>query len=178
MLLVIYGGRNDGIFASTKNVALNDICIFNVNHRQWVSLAMYGIPPSSRWSHFMVPNRRYNPDGVVIFGGVSLKNYCKSRLHSFQILSYGAAAAKKPTSSSPTGTRRQQNALHTLLSKKSPTKTTKVRNSSAILMGDSEDSDGSDAMMEHTQKLQVLQSHVRDKVEIIKELFEGKEEET
>lgn len=30
-LLVIYGGRNDIIFSQTSNVALNDICIFNIN---------------------------------------------------------------------------------------------------------------------------------------------------
>lgn len=30
-LLVIYGGRNDRVYESTGNVALNDICIFNLN---------------------------------------------------------------------------------------------------------------------------------------------------
>jgi hypothetical protein len=29
--LVIYGGRNDQIYARTQNVALNDICMYNVN---------------------------------------------------------------------------------------------------------------------------------------------------
>lgn len=41
-LLVIYGGRNDALFAKTHNVALNDICIFNVNKLEWQALAMYG----------------------------------------------------------------------------------------------------------------------------------------
>ena len=34
-LIVIYGGRNDGLYSKTQNVALNDICIFNVNLREW-----------------------------------------------------------------------------------------------------------------------------------------------
>lgn len=41
-LLVIYGGRNDGLYAKTKNVALNDICLYNVNKNEWQVLAMYG----------------------------------------------------------------------------------------------------------------------------------------
>lgn len=30
-LILIYGGRNDVIYPQTSNIALNDICIFNVN---------------------------------------------------------------------------------------------------------------------------------------------------
>ncbi len=40
--LVIYGGRNDTIYSRTQNVALNDICMFNVNKREWTLIAMYG----------------------------------------------------------------------------------------------------------------------------------------
>lgn len=40
--LVIYGGRNDQIFESTNNVALNDICLFNICTRTWESLAIFG----------------------------------------------------------------------------------------------------------------------------------------
>jgi hypothetical protein len=39
---VIYGGRNDAIFAQTNNVALNDICIFNINKKVWEALAIFG----------------------------------------------------------------------------------------------------------------------------------------
>ena len=53
-LLVIYGGRNDGIFGGTQNVALNDINIFNTVTREWTSLAMYGLLPCSRWAHSIV----------------------------------------------------------------------------------------------------------------------------
>jgi hypothetical protein len=41
-ILVIFGGRNDTIFASTNNVALNDVCLFNINTRTWEALAIFG----------------------------------------------------------------------------------------------------------------------------------------
>lgn len=41
-MLVIYGGRNDNIFSMTNNVALNDICIFNLNTFTWESVALFG----------------------------------------------------------------------------------------------------------------------------------------
>ena len=45
--------------------------------------------PCSRWSHCFTLNRGGNSgatDGFLIFGGVNLKNYCKSRVYQFQIL--------------------------------------------------------------------------------------------
>ena len=42
MLMIIYGGRNDSLYAKTQNVALNDICIYNANLNEWQTLAMYG----------------------------------------------------------------------------------------------------------------------------------------
>ena len=82
-LLVIYGGRNDSIYRKTQNVALNDICIYNVNTNEWTALAMYGQMPCSRWSHIFLNNRSHNPDGFFVFGGVNLNNYCKSRIFQF-----------------------------------------------------------------------------------------------
>ena len=41
-MLVIYGGRNDNIFSMTNNVALNDICIFNLNKFTWETVALVG----------------------------------------------------------------------------------------------------------------------------------------
>ena len=86
-LLVVYGGRNDKIFENTGNVALNDICIFNVNTSTWESLAMFGQMPSSRWSHCMVPlqNSRQPNEGFIVFGGGNLKAYCHSQLYSFTL---------------------------------------------------------------------------------------------
>ena len=88
-LLVIYGGRNDQIFARTQNVALNDICLYNVNRQEWQALAMYGDVPCSRWSHCFTMNRGEgagNRDGFLVFGGVNLRNYCRSKVYQFQIL--------------------------------------------------------------------------------------------
>ena len=53
-MLVIYGGRNDKIFEYTRSVALNDICMFNINLKQWETLAIFGQLPMSRWKHSMV----------------------------------------------------------------------------------------------------------------------------
>lgn len=87
--LVIYGGRNDTIFSKTQNVALNDICMFNLNRQEWTAIAMYGQMPCSRWSHCFSLNRGGSSgciDGFLVFGGVNLRNYCKPRMYQFQIL--------------------------------------------------------------------------------------------
>ncbi len=86
-MLVIYGGRNDNIFSMTNNVALNDICIFNLNKFTWETVAMFGQMPCSRWSHCMVARgyEQMSSDGFMIFGGVNLQNYCKSTLYNFQL---------------------------------------------------------------------------------------------
>jgi hypothetical protein len=52
-LLVIYGGRNDAIFEQTSNLALNDVCIYNINRNTWEALAIFGQMPCSRWSHII-----------------------------------------------------------------------------------------------------------------------------
>ena len=96
-LLFIYGGRNDEIYAQTHNVALNDVCIFNINKSEWQTLAMYGQIPCSRWSHICTLNRGGSnsiADGFLIFGGVNLKNYCRSRIYQFQILNSWYKPAK------------------------------------------------------------------------------------
>ena len=74
-------------------MALNDICLFNLHRLEWVALAMYGQMPCSRWSHCFSLNHGTGTssssggiDGFLIFGGVNLKNYCKSRIFQFQFL--------------------------------------------------------------------------------------------
>ncbi len=64
---------------------MNDICIFNVNKSEWQVLAMYGQMPCSRWSHVLTMNGSSRSDGFLVFGGVSLRSYCKSRVYQFQI---------------------------------------------------------------------------------------------
>ena len=84
--LVIFGGRNDNIYAMTNNVALNDICIFNLNTYTWETLAMYGQMPCSRWGHCMTAKGYDNSasEGMLVFGGVNLASYCKSKVYTFQ----------------------------------------------------------------------------------------------
>lgn len=77
------------IFPVIGNVALNDICIFNISFKTWTSLAIYGMQPCSRWSMVMMPNRKHSPDGILIFGGVNLNNYCTSRLYNLSIVNFG-----------------------------------------------------------------------------------------
>ena len=86
-LLVVYGGRNDRIFDSTGNVALNDVCIYNCNLETWEPLAMFGQLPCSRWSHSMLAlnGSQSAYEGVIIFGGVNLKSYCKSKFYQFTL---------------------------------------------------------------------------------------------
>ena len=72
-LLVIYGGRNDRIYEHTGGVAMNDICIYNINLNQWETLATFGQIPLGRWKHCMIPMvSREHSDGIMIFGGVNL----------------------------------------------------------------------------------------------------------
>lgn len=87
-LLIVYGGRNDVIFKQTQNVALNDICVFNINKHQWEALAVFGQMPCSRWSHFMTKvngDTDSAADGILIFGGVNIKSYCRSILWNFSL---------------------------------------------------------------------------------------------
>ena len=84
-LVVVYGGRNDKIFNSTGNVALNDIAVFNCNLLSWEPLAMFGQMPCSRWSHTMIAlssTQSYH-EGLLIFGGVNLNAYCRSNFYTF-----------------------------------------------------------------------------------------------
>jgi len=60
-----------------------------VNRQEWQALAMYGDVPCSRWSHCFTMNGGEgtgNRDGFLVFGGVNLRNYCRSKVYQFQIL--------------------------------------------------------------------------------------------
>jgi Galactose oxidase, central domain len=75
-LLVVYGGRNESIFPLTCNVALNDICIYNINKNMWEALALFGQMPCSRYSHFITQyyvDSNYETEGFLMLGGVNLK---------------------------------------------------------------------------------------------------------
>jgi hypothetical protein len=51
--LIITGGRNDAQFYTIKNIALNDVCLYDIEANKWDTLALHGFYPSSRWGHSM-----------------------------------------------------------------------------------------------------------------------------
>ena len=79
--LVIFGGRNDAIFPAIKNVALNDLHIYDVDSNRWAAIAMYGDMPGSRWGHKLVANE----NKIVLFGGMNLGSYCESVIYDIHI---------------------------------------------------------------------------------------------
>ena len=79
--LVLFGGRNDAIFPSIRNVALNDLHIYDIQANRWLPVVIYGDMPSSRWGHKLVANQ----DKIMLFGGMNLNSYCESVLWDFHI---------------------------------------------------------------------------------------------
>lgn len=49
--LIIHGGRNDDMYNSIKNVALNDLHMYDINLNAWLTVAIYGEIPPGRWGH-------------------------------------------------------------------------------------------------------------------------------
>ena len=81
---MVCGGRNDAIFTAIKNVALNDLHILDIASNRWLSIAMYGDIPGSRWGHRLVANE----NKIMLFGGMSLDQYCESVLYDIHIGKY------------------------------------------------------------------------------------------
>jgi len=85
--LVIHGGRNDKLFPHLGNIGLNDMHMFNILTRTWVSIAIYNDLPSSRWGHSMV-NTQSNLDSggeeeILLFGGVNINTFCDPSVFKF-----------------------------------------------------------------------------------------------
>ncbi|CAI2382697.1 unnamed protein product [Moneuplotes crassus] len=76
--LLIYGGKSDIAFNKIKNLALNDICLYDIENNKWDTLVTYGFHPMSRWSQCMCP---ISDDTIIMFGGTNLESYCPSTLH-------------------------------------------------------------------------------------------------
>ena len=72
ILIVIYGGKSNEIYKQTKNLALNDLWLLDIQNNKWESLVMYGFHPKSRWSHSMCT---IGKNQLIIFGGVNLQSY-------------------------------------------------------------------------------------------------------
>ena len=84
--LVIFGGRNDAIFPTIKNVALNDLHIYDIAANRWSAIAIYGEIPSSRWGHKLVANEQK----IILFGGMNLNSYCESVIYDIFIGKYSS----------------------------------------------------------------------------------------
>lgn len=80
-MLVIHGGRNDHIFSTHKNTALNDLHILDLRTLCWQSIVMYGEVPEGRWGHQIAINETQSV--IVIFGGLNLQGYCEANVYQF-----------------------------------------------------------------------------------------------
>jgi hypothetical protein len=69
--LAIFGGRCDQIYPIIKNVALNDLHLFNLLDYSWTPVAMYGDLPSSRWGH-KICAAEHGSNKLLLFGGMDL----------------------------------------------------------------------------------------------------------
>lgn len=82
---MISGGRNEELYGSINNVALNDYHLYDLKHNAWCVLALYGDIPSSRWGHMLVGEGvdDIKKDRVLMLGGVNLNSYCDSTIYEF-----------------------------------------------------------------------------------------------
>ena len=80
--IVIYGGKSDKIFKDTKNLALNDFCLYDIPNNKWDTIVTHGFHPISRWGHSMCA---IDKEQVLVFGGINLQSYCKSDLNAFNL---------------------------------------------------------------------------------------------
>lgn len=69
--LYIYGGKNDTLYKQISNTALNDVHLFDIENREWKTLAVFGYIPMSRWGH----SSTVYQGKVMIFGGKNLTKY-------------------------------------------------------------------------------------------------------
>ena len=65
-----------------KNVALNDMHVYDVLNNTWCALAIYGDLPRSRWGHKLATN---SEDKIMLFGGMNLNSYCESVIYEITI---------------------------------------------------------------------------------------------
>ena len=60
-------------------MALNDICLYNIESNTWESLVIYGDMPCSRWGHSLIATDKH----FVVFGGVNSDRYCNADVFAF-----------------------------------------------------------------------------------------------
>ena len=87
--LVIHGGRNDDFYESMRNIALNDLHLYNINSNIWCTVAIFGEVPQSRWGHIICGENSFNQDykrtKLIIFGGVNLNSFFDSTIYQISI---------------------------------------------------------------------------------------------
>eukprot|EP00347_Sterkiella_histriomuscorum_P019403 403341758 len=82
--LAVFGGRNDKMFQSHQNIALNDLCLYEISKNTWTTVVSFGCYPEGRFSHSMCQIQSgHKSFKLVIFGGMSQKEYCQSTLLTF-----------------------------------------------------------------------------------------------
>jgi hypothetical protein len=75
--LVIHGGKSAKAYSAVNNLALNDICMYNIMFNKWEKLAINGFHPSSRWGHSIAA---YKHNKIILFGGLNMSQYCENSL--------------------------------------------------------------------------------------------------
>jgi N-acetylneuraminic acid mutarotase len=75
------GGRNNSLYKKLNNIALNDLCLYNLEKLEWETIALYGILPPSRWGHSMVS---IEDNKLIVFGGVNTNTYMNSNIYLFE----------------------------------------------------------------------------------------------
>ncbi|CDW73789.1 kelch motif family protein [Stylonychia lemnae] len=84
--LAIFGGRNDLLFKETgNNIALNDLHVYDIKRNLWLTIAIYGDIPMSRWGHQLVSGEAgsQSETKMIIFGGINLQSYCDTSIFEF-----------------------------------------------------------------------------------------------
>jgi hypothetical protein len=91
--LLISGGRNNSLYMTMGNIALNDLHLLNTQTFEWETLAMYGEVPVSRWNHSLIAIEEGKDDRLVIFGGMNMATYMNAS--QVQVFEFGEYAVEK-----------------------------------------------------------------------------------
>ena len=74
-ILVIFGGRNDGLFESLNVSSLNDMCVLNLKFLVWCQVRLSSpLPPCYSSAYFL------HDSALYFFGGVNDENYLENQV--------------------------------------------------------------------------------------------------
>jgi len=74
--LLLFGGRNDGLFSVHGDCCINDISILNIETLTWENVRVLGTVPSARWGHCAVSLGTR----MFVFGGINTKEFLPSEV--------------------------------------------------------------------------------------------------